>query len=251
MGLIEEFVIINITSRNAGYYRKLGYDLPSKNYPYSYMVNSKDIPKASSAKVRVHCDYCGEVFTITKRLYSEMIKAKTSKCACKKCQGKKLKDTIKAEYGVNNYMEIPEFVSKIKQTNLERYGVENPFESREIQTKIKEIIKSKYGVEFSGQIEEGKQKAIRTSLEKYGTKHPTQSQVVQNKKRETVRNKYGVNCISQLEEIKAKTIQTMRERYGVDHYRELPEERKKASEYFLQNNTPASSKTQDIFMRMV
>lgn len=62
---------------------------------------------------------------------------------------------------------------KIKRTNLERYGVENPFASEKIKEKIKRINLERHGVENPGQIEANKDTRFRktraTCVEKYGT----------------------------------------------------------------------------------
>ena len=70
--------------------------------------------------------------------------------------------------------------SKLKaiQTNLERYGVENPFQSEEIKNKIKQKNLEKYGVENPSQSSEIKQKKIETSLKNYGVENPTQSEII-------------------------------------------------------------------------
>lgn len=59
-------------------------------------------------------------------------------------------------------------MKKIKQTCLEKYGVENPFASEEIKEKI-----------------------YQTNMEKYGVKIPTQNPEIQAKYKETCLEKYG------------------------------------------------------------
>ena len=249
--IIEEPVEINITNRNVNYYRNLGYDLPKDIIPCKIQVKSTELPYTSPIKIHVVCEYCGEIFISTPRLVYEMKKAYTSKCACKKCQGAKLKDTIKSKYGVNSLMDVPEFVEKQKATNLEKYGVTNPFDSKEIQNKIKHTIKEKYGVEWAGQIETNNEKIRQLSLKKYGTTHPTKSKQVQEKKIKTVQERYGVDHVSQLEEVKKKASKSMMERYGVEHYSQLPEMRQKLSESFVSHMEPPSSLCQDHICELV
>ena len=77
--------------------------------------------------------------------------------------------------------------SKLKsiQTNLERYGVENPSQSSEI-----------------------KQKKIETSLKNYGVENPTQSEIIKEKSRQTSLKKYGVSCAMKLPEVAQRSVET-------------------------------------------
>lgn len=60
---------------------------------------------------------------------------------------------------------------KVKNTCLEKYGVENPFQSTEIKEKSKRTSLEKYGVEFPSKSELIKQKQKDTCLEKYGVEN--------------------------------------------------------------------------------
>ncbi len=251
MAIVEELVEINITFRNVGYYRSLGYDVPKEKIPCHLIVKTTELPNTSPVKIHVVCDYCGDIFMSTPRLVHEMKKAYTNKCACKKCQGRKLTETLRNKYGVESYMKIPGFVEKQKTTNLRKYGVENPFASRQIQEKIKESMKDKYGVEYAGQIETGKEKARAINMAKYGVPHSSQIKETQDKKRNTVRQRYGVDHVSQLDEVKEKMRQSCLARYGVEHYSQLPEHRQKMSAFFLENNEPPSSVGQDHICQLV
>lgn len=251
MAIVEEQVEINVTFRNVGHYRSLGYNIPKEKIPCHLIVKTTELPNTSPVKIHVTCDYCDDVFESTSRLVHEMKKAYTNKCACKKCQGRKLKETLRDKYGVESYMEIPEFVEKQKATNLHKYGVENPFASRQIQEKIKETIKDRYGVEYAGQIEAGKEKAKTTNMAKYGVPHSSQIKETQDKKRHTVQERYGVDHVSQLDEVKEKMRQSCLARYGVEHYSQLPEHRQKMSAFFLENNEPPSSVGQNHICQLV
>ena len=105
---------------------------------------------------------------------------------------------------------------KIKNNNIEKYGVEFSFQRRDVKEKIKKTNLEKYGVEYAGQIEDGKIKARHTNLEKYGTEYPNQNEEI--KERTKIRNieKYGVISTAQLESVKEKAKQTNLERYGTE-----------------------------------
>ena len=67
---------------------------------------------------------------------------KDSKLFC--CFSVPLRDFL-AENNVK--YEICALNEKSKKTNLEKYGVDNPLKSEEIQEKIKKTLREKYGVD--------------------------------------------------------------------------------------------------------
>lgn len=251
MAIVEEEVEVSITFRNVGFYRNLGYVIPKESIPCRLIVKTTQLPHTSPVKVHVLCDYCGDAFVSTPRLVYEMKRAYTSKCACKKCQGQKLKETIHNKYGVDAPIDIPGVAEKQKATCLEKYGAENPFSSPIIKKKIKKVLKEKYGVEYPSQIESGKEKAKITNMIRYGVSHSSKLKETQDKKRHTVKKRYGVEHVSQLKEVREKAKQSCLARYGVEYYSQLPEHRQKMSEFFLANNEPPSSAGQNHIHKLV
>ena len=67
----------------------------------------------------------------------------------------------------------PNIKMKIKNTCLEKYGVENAAKSKIIKEKSKQTCLEKYGVEFTTQTIIMKEKSKQTCLEKYGVEHYT------------------------------------------------------------------------------
>ena len=106
---------------------------------------------------------------------------------------------------------------KLRRTNQERYGVDNPFQSKNIRDKARQTHLERYGVEHPLQVKEAKEKAKKTFQEKYQVDNPMQSEVVQLKAKKTNIEKYGVEHTFQSEVIKDKVKQTMIERYGVEN----------------------------------
>lgn len=106
---------------------------------------------------------------------------------------------------------------KVKNTNLERYGVVNPFQSEEKKQKIKTTNLEKYGVEYTQQSEILKNKTKITNLKNYGVENPFQSEKIKNKIKKTNIEKYGFEKSSQNNNIKEKTQNTLLKRYGVKH----------------------------------
>ena len=83
-----------------------------------------------------------------------------------------------------------------KQTCIERYGGENPFQSKDIQDKAKETIRHRYGVGNISSNEEIKDKKRKTFLEKYGVDNPSKLPEVREKAAETMLVRYGANYVS-------------------------------------------------------
>ena len=129
----------------------------------------------------------------------------------------KIKQTCLNKYGVENPSQSKEIQEKRRDVFLEKYGVENPYQAEEIKEKIKLIFLEKYGVEHQMQLEEIKEKIKQTNLERYGVEYISQLEDVKRKKIQTSLKKYGYENQFQSEEIKEKIKQTMLEKYGVEN----------------------------------
>jgi hypothetical protein len=107
---------------------------------------------------------------------------------------------------------------KIVNTNLRKYGEDNPMKVTKFKEKLKETLKNLYGVEHISQLEEIKKQIIATNLEKYGTEYVLQSEIVKNKSKETNLLKYGVDNPQKNKDIREKTENTNTAKYGVNCY---------------------------------
>lgn len=101
---------------------------------------------------------------------------------------------------------------KTKQTNKERYGVENASQSQEIKNKIKQTCLSRYGVEYAAQVNEVRDKIKHSCLGRYGGMGAA-SNIISNKIKSTNLERYGVEHFINTNKIK----QTNLEKYGVDN----------------------------------
>lgn len=108
--------------------------------------------------------------------------------------------------------------TKIIETNLTKYGVDNPMKTTEFKEKLKNTIMEKYGVEHILQLDLIKQQMKEKSLAKYGTEYVLQSEIVRNKGKETNKIKYGFDNPQQNKDIQKKTSDTIYNKYGVKHY---------------------------------
>ena len=89
----------------------------------------------------------------------------------------------------DDIIRIKDFINSVdiktfffKKTNLEKLGVEYPFQSSLIQEKGKESCLEKYGVEYYNQTEESQIRRKETSLKKYGVENPSQNISIKIKK---------------------------------------------------------------------
>ena len=93
-----------------------------------------------------------------------------------KCQAndpeirEKHKQTNLERYGVDNPAKVEEIKEKIRKTNIERYGVENVYQSKDIQDKIKKTNLERYGVDSPLKKKELVDKMKNTNLKRYGAK---------------------------------------------------------------------------------
>lgn len=125
---------------------------------------------------------------------------------CSECKKKGLKNPTSIKAMSEKAKE------KVKQTNLEKYGVESHNQRQEVKEKKRKVFQKKYGVDAPAQAQKIKEKIRQTNLENYGTEWVTQSEIFKQKSLQTHRKKYGVDNFSQTEEFK-----TMAQNFEVDH----------------------------------
>jgi hypothetical protein len=158
---------------------------------------------------------------------------------CKKCTKisrlEKTKQTNMEKYGVENPFQTKEIKEKRKQTYMEKYGVEHPLQNKEIKEKMKQTNMEKYGVEHPSQNKEIKEKMKQISMEKYGVEHPSQNKEIKEKSKETNMEKYGVENPSQNKEIKEKMKQTCMKNFGVENPSQNKEIKEKMKQTCMKN----------------
>jgi len=121
------------------------------------IINHSDYPmvldwggyETTHSKLPCRCEGCGD--TVFKTIH-DLDMEKT--CFCRKCGNTiKLKQNNLEKYGVEHTALLKTVKEKRIKTNLNRYGVENTFQSSEIKKKIKDIVFEKYGVPYSCMLE--------------------------------------------------------------------------------------------------
>lgn len=139
---------------------------------------------------------------------------------CKTCTYKRAKDkrnkTNLELYGVKNPFSNEDIKQKIKEVCLEKYGVENPMKNKEVRQKVEETILERYGVRYILQNEEIKKKKVETTLKRYNVEYASQNDEIKQKVRETCLKRYGGHPFS-VEVCKQKRKETNIKKYGTPH----------------------------------
>lgn len=108
MLLEGQFIKMKWNIKNKSHYVKMGYHFT--NYGDEFTIRAEDLSPCSKIKVKVKCDYCGEIYTISNYAYNRSTH-KDSKLpnVCSKCRGKRILDTtrdFRKEKFFNNIRKI-------------------------------------------------------------------------------------------------------------------------------------------------
>lgn len=182
---------------------KLGKDTNKhlKEKIYILKNNIQDEPK---------CKICRNIvqYSLRKERYLKYCSATCSN-ACPEVTKKKIETNIK-KYGVDNPQKNKKIKEKSKKTCLQKYGVENPFLL--LKDELSKSYEERFGKERTEQI---MQKRKQTCLEKYGVEHGTQSQQAIDKRKQTNLEKYGSVAPAGNSHVKNKIQKTNLKKYGV------------------------------------
>lgn len=204
MGIITKEVKVKPHGNTVKYYKDKGYDVKIDK---PLTVKVEDLPRGSTTKIQISCDYCGKILERTYARYNALTK-NDGLYACKSCVGHKMSVTNLQKYGVKFYTQSEEFKEKARKTNLERYGYENYTQCEEGKERKKNTMMKKYGVEYISQNPDFLNKARETCMEKYGTPYPIQLQEFKDKVKQTCKERFGVEYVSQSLEIREKISNT-------------------------------------------
>ena len=223
-------IVINGANRK-GFYKK-GYE--NLEIGENKEICVMDLPKSSLLEIEVKCDYCEKIVNVKFSNYYKNTKNNMRKYACSiKCGQEKVRETNLERYGVEYSSQNENIKNKIKETNIERYGVENTFQYKDFIEKSKKTNLDRYGVEHVTQNIEIYNKIRETNIERYGVEYSSQNQDIKNKRKETsLKNdqilisekrkltnneRYGFDCNFVSDDFKINSKKTMIERYGVEH----------------------------------
>jgi hypothetical protein len=111
-----------------------------------------------------------------------------------------------------------ELTKKVRETNLKKYGHENPFGNKDVQAKIKKTNLDKYGEEIASKSEIVKEKMIKTNQKLYGGNSPLCSAKVKKTMKQNFIKRWGVESPMHLKEVLEKQKKKMFKKYGVPYY---------------------------------
>lgn len=189
----------------------------------SIIIGNKNIDKDSCKDTKCRdekkIDVSMKLYGVPFHILARPIRDKSEKTNLEKFGTKEYfgsPDAIeKTRYGVTSYSSTPEFLERVKKTNLEKYGVEFIAQSTGFQEKVKKTSLEKYGVENYSQTQEAKDQLKKTFQEKYGVNHQAQIPSVREKAKKTSLERYGVEYYSQTQESKDRYKETCLNSLGV------------------------------------
>ena len=218
------------TSRIEGKYNKDIYEYLINRYDDSDSLKETLFRIYNGIEEHPKCPTCGKPLVFKGMFF----KFCSNICAQSSDEIKqKIKQTCLEKYGVDNYNKTKESKEKIKQTCLEKYGVEYFWQSDECKEKIKQTCLEKYGVDSPLKSEKIRNKGKQTCLEKYGVDNPAKLEENKEKVKQTCLKKYGTISTTQCKEIRDKIKQSCLEKYGVDNPAKLEENKEKVKQTCL------------------
>lgn len=161
---------ISISNRNKGHFINLGYDVGLKCVELEVDVN--DLSIGSHQDVDVQCDVCDSIFQRKYKQYLRDLKLYNYD-TCNKCKYEKVSKTNIERYGVSNPFQSEDIKDKIRETNIKRYGFDNPAKNEDIKDKIKQTCMDRYGVEYHLSLPEIRERISKTKSE-LGLQLPTE-----------------------------------------------------------------------------
>lgn len=136
----DQNIEVKVWSTNNKHFKSLGYDCKQGD---KLIVSVRELQNTSPIKIRVLCDYC-----LSKNIKNEILKRYdvalndeiiNKKHSCLKCRYDKVKETCIDKYGVEYAWQSENTKEKSRKTNLEKYGVENVMHNEEIKTKLSKV----------------------------------------------------------------------------------------------------------------
>jgi hypothetical protein len=163
--------------------------------------------------------------TQQERKFCQIIRS--SRAFCKVCvehnRQEKIKNTNIERYGVDRPSKSDVFKQKTIETNIQKYGHPSSNQSDFVKAKKVESYRERLGVDNPAQSETVKEKAKRTNLEVYGCENPFGNDSVKSKIKTQMMARYGVENPSQSAEFQAKKVGTTMVKFGVPYAMQNPD----------------------------
>lgn len=191
-----------------------------KNHPDLYNNIMKEISEFDDFQDKIwclikgvrHCEVCSKPISWARRgkVYCSQECAKKAR---RTLTAEKMKKTNLERYGFENPASSPEIQAKFRKTNLEKYGSISPFGNKEVHEKSKQTIKERYGVDNVASIPSAIQKRKERNLERYGVEYPSQCKEVKEKMKQTCLERYGADNYFGSQEFRDR-MNKMRQEYA-------------------------------------
>jgi hypothetical protein len=131
--VITREIKIKINESNYSYYENLGYDI---SIGETIKIPIELMSRGSHYKIKCKCDGCGVEKDVIFKNYIKY-NNKWGEYFCRKCSEKKRKETLRKNYGVDYPIQNELIYFKIKNTLINKYGVDN---ISKIDTKTKKSV---------------------------------------------------------------------------------------------------------------
>lgn len=187
--ILTESVTIKTHTRLKKYYENLGYDISGE----FVTVLVIDLTYNSKYKISVKCDICGKEKMLSYYKYNKNIKKYNYYSCSAACSYNKVKETNIEKYGVDSPMKNPVSIAKKIATCLEKYGVDYPSMCDGVKDKIYKTNYNKYGVKTVLQLVD-----TRDKLKVFYNEH---KDIIDKKRKNTCLEKYGVDSPAKNEDI--------------------------------------------------
>ena len=149
------------------------------------------------------------------------------------CRTQKREQTLLEKYGVTNPSQSKEVKAKKRATTLKNHGVEYPAQSKEIRAKQQATTIKSHGVAFAMQSEKLREKQQNTMIDRYGVANAAHSQSLQDKKKETCLEKYGTEYAYGSNQVRDKIAESMMAKWGVENPSQHPDIQQKKVDTFI------------------
>lgn len=117
--LKDQDIIVEINKGNLAFYKKINSDIKIDD---NLKIPISNLSKGSNLEVKATCEICNKEVFIKYKLYRLRYDKNGSFACCKKCAAKRTKHKLMSEYAVKNIAQLPSVKSKIKKTNIEKWG---------------------------------------------------------------------------------------------------------------------------------
>lgn len=222
---LDKEIEITWSTNTRNYYVERGYVFTG--WGDTFLVKVRDLPRSSKKKIPCRCDYCGKDY------WAYPVAAyRHEKQCCRSCAQKPMKETMLERYGVDNASHSKELTQKARNTMKERYGAEYSAQSAEIREKIHRTIKERYNAEWF--VNRKKPTQLADSMKKkYGVDNPSKVPALAKKIADTMEERYGARNVA--DAFRETANQAKMDKYGTDNMMANPSIRKKYKETLNEN----------------